>query len=91
MHLSLEEEKKEVNSFSIDEINLKSFNENDKILIEERFIRNDEKDFITFSKNGIINFLKSLDNENSVPWIPLYNKNNLILHYRKGVRDFYLT
>ena len=58
----------------------------DEIIVNEKLIRRDEKDIITFSKNGVINFIKSFEDANLVPWTPLYEKNNLILHYRKGVR-----
>jgi hypothetical protein len=62
-----------------------ALSEDDKLLIDERFIREDEKPIITFSKNGIIKFLNSFDDETLPNWTPLYDKDNLVLHYRKGV------
>ena len=62
----------------------------DICLIDEKFIRKDEKDLIKFSKNGIINFFNCFEDENLVPWTFLYNKNNLVLHYRKGVLNKFI-
>jgi regulator of extracellular matrix RemA (YlzA/DUF370 family) len=57
----------------------------DELLIDEKFIRQEEKGMITFSKNGIISFIEKISNEDLYNWIPLYNKDNLVLHYQNGV------
>jgi len=55
------------------------------LLIDEKFIREDEKGKITFTKNGIIRFVNEISNEEQYNWIPLYNKNDLIIQYQNGV------
>lgn len=84
--IKLQEQKKSEITCEGEVFPMKTNDPADKILIDERFITKNEKEFITFSKNGVMKFLKSFEDENLVPWTPLYNKNNLELHYRKGVR-----
>ena len=85
----IEEEEKKKEEPVIEMAVERVVDELDKILIDERFVRNDEKTVITFSKNGIMKFLKSFDDENLPPWTPLFDKNNLVLSYRKGVYNFH--
>jgi len=56
----------------------------DKLLIPEKFIREEEQRKITFSMNGIVKFIEDINAEGEDKWTPLYNKDNLILHYKKG-------
>jgi len=72
----------DINMISIDS-NIR-IDENDKLLIPENLIRDDEKDKITFTRNGIANFIANLALENEGKWTPLYNKDNLVLHYKTG-------
>jgi hypothetical protein len=53
-----------------------------KLLFEEKLIRNDEKDIITFTKDSLINFFYLLNNYED--YDKIFDKNNLILYSRKG-------
>ena len=58
---------------------------NDELLIDEKFIREEEKDKIRFSINGIVSFCKKITDEELYDWISLYNKNDLVIDYQNGV------
>lgn len=53
----------------------------DRVLFEERLIRDDEKEHIKFTKNGLIEFCESQMNLDEFEL--LYNQNKLLLHIRK--------
>jgi len=88
-HYNMIEERN--NSFQSENLNQSSINksskynytnkEYDKILISEKFIREDEKEFITFSKKGILKFIDSLNEYND--YTVIYDKNNFKLEGRK--------
>ena len=59
--------------------------ENEVILVEEKFIREEEKDIIVFSINGLIKFIEKITNEDMYQWILICDKNNLTIHYQNGV------
>ena len=74
--------------FSEQKLSLPSTNQrdkNDELLINERFIREDEKEKIRFSKNGIICFINKISDEDLYDWITLYNQNGLEIYYQNGV------
>ena len=52
-------------------------------LFESKYIRKDEKDFITYTKRGIIKFAEELLNQTD--YNKFYDKNNLIIFSRKNV------
>merc|ERR1711957_37441 len=52
--------------------------ESDRILVPDNLIRNDEKDLITFSRNGIIELIENMDKLENLNIF--HNKNNLKLY-----------
>jgi len=52
------------------------------LLFEDKLIRSDEKNIITFTRDSLINFIDLLNNYEDFEKI--YDKNNLILYSRKG-------
>ena len=65
---------------------IKNEENDDLLLIQDSLINSYERDKITFSKNGIIKFLNDLGDQTD--WINLFNKDNLILHYKTTVNNF---
>ena len=57
----------------------------DELLIAEKFIREDEKEKIRFSIKGIVSFVEKISDEDLYNWVPLYNKNDLVINYQNGV------
>jgi len=56
-----------------------------ELLLPFKYIRDDEKDKIHFSQNGILEFINELINETkNSEWKKLYNKDNLVLEYKNG-------
>ena len=55
-----------------------------QILIPEKYIRDDEKDKIVFSKEGLYRFYEEINNENN-HWNVLYNKGSLKISSTMGV------
>ena len=83
----MNEQENTTNSKEYNSIEL--IDDNDELLIPEKFISKDERNKITFTKNGIIKFLNEIAKETTSKWVPLFNKDGLILHYRTGVNIFY--
>jgi len=55
-----------------------------QILIPEKYIRDDEKDKIVFSKEGLYRFYEEINNDNN-NWNVLYNKGSLKISSTMGV------
>jgi len=56
----------------------------EKLIIEEKFIRRDERDIISFTKTGVMKFLHNFTEDSNLTWIKLFEKDNLYLDYIKG-------
>ena len=54
------------------------------ILIPDKYIRDDEKNKIVFSKEGILKIYEDLNIDNS-NWLVMYNKGNLNIISKMGV------
>ena len=62
-------------------------NPDDLILIPEKYIREEEKELLCFSKNGIVSLFETLRKDSdSKEWIKICNRNNLVIDYKNGVR-----
>lgn len=62
--------------------------DNNQIIIPEKYIRDDEKDKIIFSKEGLFKFYEELNKDFS-NWLVMYNKGNLKIVSKMGVIIIY--
>ena len=62
--------------------------DHNQIIIPEKYIRDDEKDKIIFSKEGLFKFYEELNKDFS-NWLVMYNKGNLKIVSKMGVIIIY--